>query len=45
MFLFGVFVYHEPFQLVNAVSFAFIWLALAIYSLSQARIFRRKEVI
>ena len=43
MFLFGVFVYHEPFQLVNAVSFAFIWLALAIYSLSQARIFRRKE--
>jgi chloramphenicol-sensitive protein RarD len=45
MFLFGVFVYHEPFQLVNAVSFAFIWLALAIYSLSQARIFRRKAVV
>ena len=45
MFLFGVFVYHEPFQLVNAVSFAFIWLALAIYSLSQTRALRRKAVV
>ena len=45
MFLFGVFVYHEPFQFVNAVSFGFIWLALVIYSLSQTRILRRKAVV
>ncbi|MCD8498755.1 MAG: EamA family transporter RarD [Clostridiales bacterium] len=45
MFLFGVFVYHEPFQLVNAVSFGFIWLAVVIYSLSQTRILRRKAVV
>lgn len=37
MFLFGVFVYHEPFQVVNGISFAFIWLALVIYSLSQVK--------
>lgn len=45
MFLFGVFVYHEPFQFVNAVSFGFIWLAVVIYSLSQTRILRRKAVV
>ncbi|NCA98515.1 MAG: EamA family transporter RarD [Clostridia bacterium] len=38
MFLFGVFVYHEPFQVVNGISFAFIWLALVIYSLSQVKV-------
>ncbi|MDD2458925.1 MAG: EamA family transporter RarD [Eubacteriales bacterium] len=43
MFLFGVFVYHEPFQLVNGISFGFIWLAVVIYSLSQTRVLSRKE--
>lgn len=41
MFLFGVFVYHEPFQVVNAISFAFIWLALVIYSLSLTKMLSR----
>ena len=44
MFLFGVFVYHEPFLLVNGISFAFIWLALVIYTLSQSGILSRKTV-
>ncbi len=33
----GVFVYHEPFSLTQLVSFAFIWAALAIFSLAPAR--------
>ncbi|MDD2457978.1 MAG: EamA family transporter RarD [Eubacteriales bacterium] len=41
MFFFGIFVYHEPFSLINGISFAFIWLALAIYSLSQTKVLRR----
>jgi chloramphenicol-sensitive protein RarD len=43
MFLFGVFVYREPFLLVNGISFAFIWLALVIYTLSQSKILSRKK--
>lgn len=33
----GVFVYHEPFSLTQFVSFAFIWAALAVFSLAPAR--------
>lgn len=33
----GVFVYHEPFTSVHKVSFALIWTALLIYSVSAAR--------
>ena len=33
-FLLAVFVYHEPFTPVHLATFSFIWLALAIYSLS-----------
>lgn len=36
-FLLAVFVYHEPFTPVHLATFAFIWLALAIYSLSILR--------
>lgn len=31
--LLGVLVYHEPFSRMRAVSFAFIWLGLAVYSI------------
>jgi len=33
--LIGIFVYHEGFTVVDMVGFGFIWVALAIYSLSQ----------
>ncbi len=36
-FLLGVFVYHEPFGAAHAVSFAFIWTALALLSLEMRR--------
>lgn len=35
MFILGVFLYHEPFRPIQAVSFAFIWLALILYTASQ----------
>ncbi len=44
MFLLGVFVYHEKFKLTNAISFGFIWLALAVYSLSQFNILRQNKL-
>ncbi|GAF04582.1 EamA family transporter RarD [Saccharicrinis fermentans] len=31
MLLIGIFIYHEPFKLSHVVSFAIIWLAIAIY--------------
>lgn len=33
--LIGIFVYHEPFTSVHFLAFAFIWLALVIFSLSK----------
>ena len=33
----GVFVYHEPFTRAHLVSFACIWVALALYSISETR--------
>lgn len=41
----GIFVYHEQFTKIDFIAFAFIWLALVIYSLSNAkriRIFQPK---
>lgn len=37
IFLIGIFVFHEPFGLWQAVAFFMIWLALAIYSWSAFR--------
>lgn len=36
--IFGVFVYHEAFTAVEAVTFGLIWLALGIYTFSQIRV-------
>ncbi|MFL0198378.1 EamA family transporter RarD [Clostridium sp. WILCCON 0269] len=36
----GIFVYHESFTAVDMVSFGFIWMALAIYSLSQMGLYK-----
>lgn len=41
--LLGVFLYNEPFVITHLVSFAFIWLALIIYSLSNTKIFINLE--
>lgn len=41
--LIGVFVYHEPFTSVHLVSFGFIWLALAIFSLARTRPMQQME--
>jgi chloramphenicol-sensitive protein RarD len=35
--LIGVFLYHEPFTLVHAITFGFIWSALAIFSISSLK--------
>ncbi|MDD2534520.1 MAG: EamA family transporter RarD [Eubacteriales bacterium] len=37
MFILGLFVYHEPFKLVNGISFGLIWLALIVYTISQTK--------
>ena len=37
IFIIGVFVFKEPFGFWQAVAFAMIWLALAIYSWSALR--------
>jgi chloramphenicol-sensitive protein RarD len=39
--LLGVFLYREPFSRVHAISFALIWMALLIFSVSQFRLMRR----
>jgi chloramphenicol-sensitive protein RarD len=36
MFVFGVFIYHEPLDSSKLVTFAFIWTALLVYSLDAA---------
>ncbi|OEF97583.1 EamA family transporter RarD [Desulfuribacillus alkaliarsenatis] len=43
----GIFLFREPFTLVHAVSFAFIWCALAIYSCSntKAMLWLRERII
>lgn len=42
--LLGVFVYHEEFTATHAWSFGFIWLALAVYSISRIVVFRRANL-
>ncbi len=37
--LIGVFIYHEPFTSVHCLAFAFIWLALIVFSLSKTSLF------
>lgn len=39
----GVFVYKEPFTHVHAVSFSFIWSALALYSISGILVLRNRQ--
>lgn len=41
MFVFGVFIYHEPLDSSKLVTFAFIWTALLVYSLDAAYQLRR----
>ena len=40
----GVFVYKEHFSKIQLLSFAFIWSALAIYSLSKTKLFTQRAV-
>ncbi|WP_462411307.1 EamA family transporter RarD [Neobacillus sp. Marseille-QA0830] len=40
--LLGIFVYHEHFTKIQFLSFLFIWLALAIYSLSKTKLLPEK---
>ncbi|ACL20348.1 chloramphenicol-sensitive protein RarD [Desulfitobacterium sp. LBE] len=40
----GVFVYHEEFTSTHALSFGFIWLALAVYSVSRIVVFRKANL-
>ncbi|ETI68574.1 EamA family transporter RarD [Neobacillus vireti] len=42
--LLGIFVYHEHFSKVQLLSFLFIWMALAIYSLSKTKLLSRREL-
>ncbi len=41
MFLLAVFVYGEPFTVVQGWTFALIWAALALYSIDSLRVYRR----
>ncbi|MBD7912488.1 MULTISPECIES: EamA family transporter RarD [Clostridium] len=43
--LIGIFVYHESFTALDMIGFCFIWVALAIYSISQMRMVRSKHYI
>ncbi|MBN1272290.1 MAG: EamA family transporter RarD [Candidatus Aminicenantes bacterium] len=40
----GVFVYHEPFTSVHKISFGFIWMALAVFTISTARERRQSKL-
>ncbi|MFJ5715925.1 EamA family transporter RarD [Neobacillus sp. NPDC093127] len=42
--LLGILVYHEHFSTVQLLSFLFIWMALAIYSLSKTKLLTAKEL-
>jgi chloramphenicol-sensitive protein RarD len=39
-FFLGVFVYHEPFTRANLITFALIWIALAIFTVEMIRLWR-----
>lgn len=36
-FLFGIFLFHEPFSIVQGISFAFVWLSIAVYLYANIR--------
>ncbi|KIL53218.1 transporter [Jeotgalibacillus alimentarius] len=40
----GVFLYGEPFSLIDLISFVFIWLSLTVFTLSRVRISRRVKL-
>lgn len=41
--LIGVFLFREPFSAVHFVAFSFIWIALAIYTFSKSKLYKRLE--
>ncbi|RJS60016.1 EamA family transporter RarD [Bacillus sp. PK3_68] len=43
--LLGVFVYQEPFSVIQFVSFSFIWLALVVFTLSQTKWYQKRHLI
>jgi chloramphenicol-sensitive protein RarD len=43
--LLGIFLYHEAFTTVHAVSFGFIWAALLAFSLADTKVFLRSEIL
>ncbi|CUH94816.1 putative transporter YojE [Propionispora sp. 2/2-37] len=43
--LLGIFLYHETFTAAHLVSFAFIWSAIVLFSLSQGRWFVQKKAL
>ena len=44
-FFLGVFLYHEPFTRVHLVTFALIWIALAIFTWEMVRIWRAARAV
>lgn len=44
-FFLGVFLYHEPFTAVHLISFALIWIALAIFTWEMVRLWRAARPI
>lgn len=42
--LLGIFLYHETFTTVHAVSFALIWTALFVFSAANSKLFLRSEI-
>ncbi len=43
--LLGIFLYHEAFTTVHAVSFGFIWAALLAFSCADTKLFLRSEIL
>ncbi|MCC5465789.1 EamA family transporter RarD [Pelosinus baikalensis] len=43
--LLGIFLYHEAFTIVHAVSFGLIWAALLVFSLAGTKFFLRSEIL
>ena len=43
--LLGIFLYHEAFTIVHAVSFGLIWAALLVFSLADTKLFLRSEIL
>ncbi len=41
----GLFIYHESFTVIHFIGFAFIWCALALFSLSQTKLLQRIQPV